>query len=51
MQLEAMKEDLPSIIQKHLKGKLNLKEQIELSEQLADEKNTLAGQILHDAWE
>lgn len=51
MQLEAMKEDLIDIIQKYSEGKLNLKEQIELSEQLADEKNTLAGQILHDAWE
>lgn len=50
MQLEAMKEELLHIIQKYSEGKLTLKEQIELSEQLADPQNRAAGQILHDDW-
>ncbi|MDP2058528.1 MAG: DUF4974 domain-containing protein, partial [Flavobacteriaceae bacterium] len=45
-----MKEELLHIIQKYSEGKLTLKEQIELSEQLADPRNRAAGQILHDDW-
>lgn len=38
------------IIQKYSEGNLNLKEQIELSELLADPKNDQAEQILRDDW-
>lgn len=50
MQLEAMKKQLQHIIQKYSAGKLTLKEQIELSEQLADPQNREAEEILHDDW-
>ncbi|MDP2889340.1 MAG: DUF4974 domain-containing protein [Bacteroidota bacterium] len=50
MQLEAMKEQLKHIIQKYSAGKLTLKEQIELSDQLADPHNRDAEEILHDDW-
>lgn len=45
-----MNTDLLNIIQKYSEGKLSLKEQIELSEQLANEQNTTAEQILLDDW-
>ncbi len=45
-----MKEQLQHIIQKYSSGKLSLKEQIELSEQLADQQNREAEQMLHDEW-
>lgn len=50
MQLETMKENLQHIIQKYSEGKLTLKEQIELSEQLSDPKNDAAEKILHNDW-
>jgi len=50
VQLEAMKEQLKHIIQKYSAGKLTLKEQIELSEQLADPQNREAEEILNDDW-
>ena len=50
MHLDAMNEQLKDIIQKYSKGKLTLKEQIDLSEQLADTQNWEAEQILHDDW-
>ena len=46
-----MKEQLEHIIQKYSAGKLTLKEQIELSEQLADPKNRETEEILNDDWE
>lgn len=46
-----MKEQLNHIIQKYSEGKLSLKEQIVLSEQLADCDNREAEQILHEDWE
>ncbi len=49
-QLKAMKEQLKHIIQKYSAGKLTLKEQVELSEQLADHQNREAEQILHNDW-
>jgi len=45
-----MKEQLKHTIQKYSAGKLTLKEQIELSEQLADQRNRDAEEILHDDW-
>jgi len=45
-----MKPQLKHIIQKYFEGKLTLKEQIELSEQLADEQSSAAEQILLDDW-
>jgi len=45
-----MKEQLKHIIQKYSEGKITLKEQIELSEQLADQQNQEAEQILHNDW-
>lgn len=51
MQLEVMKKQIQHLIQKYLEGKLTLKEQIELSEQLADEQNSAAEQMLHDDWQ
>jgi len=50
MQLEAMKKELQHTIQKYTEGKLNLKEQLELSEQLADEQNLAAEEILNEDW-
>ena len=46
----SMKEHLQQILQKYFEGKLNLKEQIDLSEQLADYRNNDAEQILHEEW-
>ena len=46
----SMKEHLQQILQKYFEGKLNLKEQIDLSEQLADYQNNDAEQILHEEW-
>jgi ferric-dicitrate binding protein FerR (iron transport regulator) len=45
-----MKEKLLQIIQEYSEGKLTLREQIELSEQLADEHNSDAEHILLDDW-
>jgi len=45
-----MKEKLKHTIKKYLEGKLTLKKQIELSEQLADPHNGVAEEILHDDW-
>jgi ferric-dicitrate binding protein FerR (iron transport regulator) len=50
MQFDAMKEQLQHIIQKYSAGKLTLKEQIELSEQLADPRNSEAEEILNKEW-
>ena len=50
MPLDAMNEQLKHIIQKYSEGKLTLKEQIDLSEQLADTQNREAEQLLHDEW-
>ncbi len=50
MQFDAMKKHLENLLQKYSEGKLNLKEQIELSEQIADEQNHTAEQVLHDDW-
>jgi len=47
----AMKGHLQYLIQKYSEGKLNLKEQIELSELLAGKINSPAEQILLDDWE
>lgn len=46
-----MKEQLQHLIQKDSEGKLNLKEQIKLSELLADEKNFDAEQFLRHDWQ
>ncbi len=45
-----MKEHIEHLIQKQTEGKLNLSEQIELSEQLADSQNQVAGEILKNDW-
>jgi ferric-dicitrate binding protein FerR (iron transport regulator) len=50
MQLKAMKKELQDTIQNYSEGKLNLKEQLELSEQLADEQNSIAEEVLHEDW-
>ena len=50
MQFVMMKEQLKHIIQKYSEGKLTLKEQIDLSEQLADHQNWVAEQILLEDW-
>lgn len=44
------KEELKEIIQKYSQGKLSLKEQIELSEQLADPQNREAEQLINEDW-
>ena len=49
--LVAMKERLQYLIQKYSEGKLEQKEQIELSELLADDKNSQAEQFLNEDWE
>ncbi len=46
-----MKQPLQHLIQKYSEGTISLKEQIELSEQLADPGNRNAEEILHDDWE
>jgi len=45
-----MIEQLKDNIQRYSEGKLNLNEQIALSEQLADPQNKAVEQILHDEW-
>jgi ferric-dicitrate binding protein FerR (iron transport regulator) len=45
-----MKEYLQHLIQKNTEGNLNLKEQIELSNQLADPHNSIADEILLHDW-
>lgn len=50
MQLDAMKNHLHQLLQKYLNEKLNITEQIELSELLADSKNKDAEQFLFDDW-
>ncbi|MDP3644394.1 MAG: DUF4974 domain-containing protein [Bacteroidota bacterium] len=44
------KEELKDIIQRYSQGKLSLKEQIELSEQLADPQNREAEQLINNDW-
>ena len=51
VQLKAMKEQLQHLIQKYSEGKLNLKEHIDLSEQLSDRQNQVAKEILNEDWE
>ncbi len=51
MQLEVMKMQIQQLIQKYSEGKLTLNEQLELSEQLADEQNLAAGEILNQDWQ
>jgi len=46
----AMKELLQHLIQKYSEGILSLKDEIKLSELLADKKNSDAELFLHDAW-
>jgi ferric-dicitrate binding protein FerR (iron transport regulator) len=45
-----MKENIEHLIQKQTKSKLNLSEQIELSEKLADPKNLVAEEIFRNDW-
>lgn len=45
-----MKERLQYLIQKYSEGKLELKEQIELSDLLANDKNSHVEQFLHEDW-
>ena len=45
-----MKEHLQHLIQRNSERKLNLKEQIEFSELLADKNNSLAEQVLFEDW-
>jgi transmembrane sensor len=51
VQLDAMKEQLQHLIQRYLEGKLNLKEQIDLSDRLSDRQNLVAEEILNEDWE
>lgn len=46
-----MKEQLQHLIQKYSEGNISLKEQIELSEQLADHENSAAEDILRQDWQ
>lgn len=46
-----MKQQIQHLIQKYSDGHISLKEQIELSEQLADAKNNDAKEILHQDWQ
>lgn len=46
-----MKEQLQHLIQKYSEGKLNLKEQIDLSDRLSDRQNLDAEEILNEDWE
>lgn len=46
-----MKQELPHLIQKYSEGKLNLNEQIELSEQLADSENRATEEFLNHDWQ
>jgi transmembrane sensor len=45
-----MKEQLQHLIKRYSEGKLNLKEQIDLSEQLADTENQMAEEVLNNDW-
>jgi len=45
-----MNEHLQHLVQKHFEGKLTLKENIEFSELLADQKNLDAEHLLDDSW-
>lgn len=45
-----MKEHLQNLLKKQSEGNISLKEQIELSELLADEKNRNAEQLLNEDW-
>jgi len=47
----AMNDHLQNLIQKYFEGTLTLKEDIELSELIADPKNRNAEQFLNDAWQ
>ncbi len=47
----AMNDHLQNLIQKYFEGKLTLKEDIELSELIADPKNGNAEQFLNEAWQ
>lgn len=46
-----MKQQLLHLIQKYSEGKLALKEQIDLSEQLSDRQNQVAEEVLNEDWE
>jgi len=46
-----MKQQLSHLIKKYSEGKINLNEQIELSEQLADDKNRAAEEVLNQDWQ
>lgn len=50
VQLNAMKEHLQHLIRKQKEGQISLKEQIELSEQMADPKNEATGKIMNEDW-
>jgi len=45
-----MKNDLTYKLKKYTEGELSLKEQLELSQQLADKNNSTVAQILQDDW-
>jgi transmembrane sensor len=51
VQLNAMKQNIHHLIRKYSEGDISLKEQIELSEQLADSENSAAEKILHQDWQ
>jgi len=46
-----MKEQLQHLIKRYSEGKLNLNEQLDLSEQLADPENHIAEDVLNNDWE
>jgi len=46
-----MKQHLQHLIQKDSEGKLTLKEQIDLSEQLSDRQNQVSEEVLNEDWE
>lgn len=46
-----MKQQLQHLIQKYSEGKLALKEQIDLSEQLSDRQNQVAEEVMNEDWE
>lgn len=46
-----MKQQLQHLIQKYSEGKLALKEQIALSEQLSDRQNQVAEEVMNEDWE
>jgi len=51
MQFIFMREHLQHLFQKYSEGKLTLKENIEFSEIMANPKNRLAEQFMHDVWQ